>query len=67
MVEFEDLFKRIMVDVLRKEARGLSIAEDLIAGFEKLYATIDNILIRGGRKSVIASNYSSSSLESENL
>jgi hypothetical protein len=67
MVEFEDLFKRIMVDVLRKEARGLSIAEDLIAGFEKLYATIDNILIRAGRKSVIASNYSSSSLESENL
>jgi hypothetical protein len=67
MVEFEDLFKRIMVDVRDKQARGQSITEDLIAGFEKLYATIDNILIRAGRKSVIASNYSSSSLESENL
>ena len=67
MVEFEDLFKIIMVDVLRKEARGLSIAEDLIAGFQKLYATIDNLLIRAGRKLVIASNYSSSSLENEYL
>jgi hypothetical protein len=67
MVEFEDLFKRIMVDVRDKQARGQSITEDLIAGLEKLYATIDILLIRAGRKSVIASNYSSSSLESENL
>ena len=67
MVEFEDLFKRIMVDVRDKQARGQSITEDLIAGFEKLYATIDNLLIRAGRKLVIASNYSSSFLESENL
>lgn len=67
MVDFEDLIKRFMVDVLGKEARGQSITEDLIAGFQKLYATIEQILIRAGRKLVIASNLSSVSLESENL
>ena len=37
LVEFEDLFKVIMQDILGKHVRGVSITEDLVAGFQKLY------------------------------
>jgi hypothetical protein len=38
-----------MKDILGKHVRGLSISEDLEAGFQKLYVTIDKLLIRAGK------------------
>jgi hypothetical protein len=45
-----------MVNVQGKQARGQSITEDLIAGFQNLYATIEQVLIRAGIKLVFPSN-----------
>jgi hypothetical protein len=43
-----------MSDILGKNVRGLSITYELVAGFQKLYKTIDKLLTRAGRKLIIA-------------
>jgi hypothetical protein len=67
IVDFEDLFNGILKDIHGKNVRGLSITEELVAGFQKLYQTIDQLLTRAGRKLLIAGNSSCSSLEHENI
>ena len=37
IVEFEDLYKGIFIDIYGKNARALPVAEELVAGFQKLY------------------------------
>ena len=46
ILDFEDLFNRIKVDILNKHARRVSFSEELVSGFHKLYLTIDKLLSR---------------------
>jgi hypothetical protein len=56
ILDFEDLFKGIMQDILNKHAREVSFSEELVSGFHKLYLTIDQLLARAGRKLLISAN-----------